>query len=86
MSEKPAIPPGCEILLLEDDGPLRKRVAAYLKREDAEVTECGTLAEARRLLANVRFEFALVDLHLPDGNVLSCCGRMHFPKTRRSSS
>ena len=71
MSEEPALSPGCEILLLEDDAPLRKRLAAHLRQLGAEVPEAGTLAEARRLLASLRFEFALVDLHLPDGDVLS---------------
>jgi DNA-binding NtrC family response regulator len=70
MSDKTAIPSGCEILLLEDDGALRKRAAAYLTQLGAEVTECATLGEARHLIGAVRFEFALVDLHLPDGNVL----------------
>jgi DNA-binding NtrC family response regulator len=70
MPEKSAIPAGCEILLLEDDGALRKRAAAYLRGLGAEVTECATLAEARRVIGAIRFEFALVDLHLPDGNVL----------------
>ncbi len=68
--DQTSFPAGCEILLLEDDSSLRKRVAAYLTREGAAVTECASLGEARRLLGAVRFEFALVDLHLPDGNVL----------------
>jgi len=63
--------PGCEILLLEDDAPLRKRLASYLRQLGAEVTEAGSLEEARRQLRDLRFEFALVDLHLPDGEVLS---------------
>ena len=70
MSAQSAIPAGCEILVLEDDGPLRKRAAAYLTQLGAAVTECATLGEARRLVGAVRFEFALVDLHLPDGTVL----------------
>jgi len=70
MPEDPELPRGCEILLLEDDVPLRKRLAAYLRQLGAEVTEAGRLDEARRLLHDVRFEFALVDLHLPDGEVL----------------
>jgi DNA-binding NtrC family response regulator len=61
---------GCEILLLEDDAPFRKRLASYLKQMGAEVTEAGLLEEARRQLRDLRFEFALVDLHLPDGDVL----------------
>lgn len=70
MSAETLLPPGCEILVLEDDVSLRKRVAAHLIRLGAVVTECATLNEARRLIDSVRFEFALVDLHLPDGSVL----------------
>ncbi len=61
---------GSEILLLEDDAPFRKRLASYLRQLGAEVTETGLLEEARRQLRDLRFEFALVDLHLPDGEVL----------------
>jgi DNA-binding NtrC family response regulator len=73
---KPAIrdvvlSPGCEIFLLEDDAPFRKRLAAYLRHLGAEVSEAGRLDEARRQLRDLRFEYALVDLHLPDGDVLS---------------
>jgi len=71
MSDETALPPGSEILLLEDDVPLRKRLAAFLRQQGAEVTEAGRLDEARRLLREMRFEFALVDLHLPDGEVLA---------------
>lgn len=70
MSDETALPLGCEILLLEDDAPFRKRLAAYLRNQGAEVTEAGRIDEARRLLRELRFEFALVDLHLPDGSVL----------------
>ncbi len=70
MSDDPALPPGCEILLLEDDAPFRKRLAAYLRNCGAEITEAGRIEEARRLLSTVPFELALVDLHLPDGSVL----------------
>jgi DNA-binding NtrC family response regulator len=62
--------PGCEILVLEDDAPFRKRLAAFLRRQGAEVAEAGTLGDARRLLRDLRFEYALADLHLPDGDVL----------------
>ena len=64
------LPPGCGILVLEDDSVLRKRLAAYLRGLGAEVTEAARLEEARRLLRELRFEFALVDLHLPDGEAM----------------
>ncbi len=63
--------PGSEILLLEDDLSLRKRLAATLRALGAEVTEAGKIAEARRLARELRFDFALVDLHLPDGTALT---------------
>jgi DNA-binding NtrC family response regulator len=61
---------GCEILLLEDDPPLQRRLAAHLRTLGAEVTETATLEAARRALRDLRFDFALVDLHLPDGEAL----------------
>ena len=70
MPDETALSPGTEILLLEDDAPLRKRLAAYLRSLGADVTEAALLAEARHLLRELRFAFALVDLHLPDGEAL----------------
>lgn len=70
MSDETALSPGCEILLLEDDAPLRRRLGAHLRQLGAHVTEASRLDEARRLLHDLRFEFALVDLHLPDGEAL----------------
>jgi DNA-binding NtrC family response regulator len=61
---------GCEILLLEDDPPLQRRLAAHLRTLGAQVTEVVTLEEARRALRDLRFDFALIDLHLPDGEAL----------------
>lgn len=81
MPDQAALPPGCEILLLEDDALLRKRLAAHLRRLDAEVTEASTLAEARRLLRELSFEFALVDLNLPDGEALDLLREGAFSET-----
>jgi len=63
-------PAGSEVLLLEDDSVLRRRLAAHLRGLGAEITEASTIAEARRALAGLHFDFALVDLHLPDGDAL----------------
>jgi DNA-binding NtrC family response regulator len=70
MASDPAFTPGCDVLLLEDDAVFRRRLAGQLRGLGAEVTESGRLDEARRLLDTMRFEYALVDLHLPDGEVL----------------
>ena len=63
--------PGSEVLLIEDDAPFRKRIAAYLRHLGVEVSEAGRVDDARRQLKDLQFDFALVDLHLPDGDVLS---------------
>lgn len=61
---------GKELLLIEDDLLLRKRLQAKLENMGMEVTPCETLEEARAALASMRFEFALFDLNLPDGESL----------------
>ena len=70
MAVDPDPPAGCEVLLLEDDSVLRRRLVAHLRSLGAEVTEVSTIREARNALAELRFDFALVDLHLPDGEAL----------------
>lgn len=70
MADHTAFPAGSEILVLEDDTTLRKRCSAYLRSLGAEVTEVARLDEARRALKESRFDFALADLHLPDGEAL----------------
>lgn len=70
MADDATLPPGCEILLVEDDALLRKRLSAHLRSHGAEITEAGRIEEARRLLREMRFDFAVVDLHLPDGEGL----------------
>ena len=70
MPDKTALPASSEVLVLEDDAALRKRLAAHLRGLGAVVTESGRIAETRRLLSDARFDFAVIDLHLPDGEAL----------------
>jgi two-component system chemotaxis response regulator CheY len=84
MSSETALTPGCEILVLEDDAVLRKRLASHLRQSGADVTDAVNLAEARRLLRDLRFEFALIDLHLPDGDALELLREGASLKTRES--
>jgi DNA-binding NtrC family response regulator len=58
---------GSTLLLLEDEPLLRRRIASALEKQGAEVTTAETLAEARQALRNVHFDFALLDVNLPDG-------------------
>lgn len=70
MSAETEFPAGCEVLLLEDDSNLRRRLCAHLRSRGAKVSEVTTIAEARGVLTEFNFDFALVDLHLPDGEAL----------------
>ena len=58
---------GLDILLVEDDLLLRKREAALLERLGAEVSGVDSLESARRLIAAMDFDFAVLDVNLPDG-------------------
>lgn len=58
---------GLSVLILEDETLLRKQLTAELERLGADVTGAGTLDTARRLIADLPLDFALLDVHLPDG-------------------
>src|SRR5260221_9787429 len=58
---------GLEILILEDELLLRKQITAQLERLGMEVTGSTTLSGARQLLTEMSFDFALLDVNLPDG-------------------
>ena len=70
---------GSSLLLLEDEPLLRRRIAAHLDKEGLEVTQAATLAEAREALRNLSFDFALLDVNLPDGRSLSLLADKEIP-------
>ena len=55
------------ILVLDDDELLRSIVVERLERQGHEVLAAGSVQEARRLIARVEPDFALLDVNLPDG-------------------
>lgn len=81
MSAEPVLPDGCDVLLLEDDATLRKRLAAHLRSAGAEVKEATNLDHARKLLRDLPFDFALIDLHLPDGEGIDLLREGSFSAT-----
>ena len=58
---------GLDILVVEDESLLRKQIAAHLESLGADVTSVGTLQAARQSLGEFGFDFALLDVNLPDG-------------------
>lgn len=57
-----------EIFLLEDDADLGRGIKMALQGEDRNVTLCGTLAEAEKILASKIFDLLILDINLPDGS------------------
>ena len=60
---------------------LRKDIAGFLENSGADVMVATSLAEARNCLADEPFDFALCDIHLPDGNALDLLRQGAFPAT-----
>lgn len=57
-----------KVLVLEDEPVTRSRIAAHLRAEGFDVSEAGTLADGRTLMAHVPFDVVILDINLPDGS------------------
>ncbi len=77
----PSVFHNAEVLLLEDESLLRKRLQAWLEKQGASVTALGLVAEARRAASALPFDFALLDINLPDGEGLDLLRKPVFPGT-----
>ena len=68
--QEQAQPAHCRILLVEDDAPVRERLARIIADWPGGrlVAACGTLAEAMRLIADNALDLLVTDLNLPDGH------------------
>jgi DNA-binding NtrC family response regulator len=58
---------GLSVLVLDDDVLLRKQIIGILERLGADVTGTETVAKARQLAGELSFDFAILDVNLPDG-------------------
>lgn len=70
---------GSSLLLLEDEPLLRRRIASYLEKDGVELTQAATIAGAREALRNLSFDFALLDVNLPDGRSLALLEEKAIP-------
>ena len=62
-----------KILLCEDDTELAKNLSMFLQSEGWQVTHAEGQAAALRLITEERFDLALLDISLRDGNGFSVC-------------
>ena len=74
---------GRHILVMEDEGLLRKSLCRYLEDLGAEVFPAGSIEEARRLRESTELDFALLDINLPDGNGLDLLEKPGFSENTR---
>jgi DNA-binding NtrC family response regulator len=72
---------GLSLLIVEDDLLLRKQLVAKLEALGADVTAANDLGAARRLMADLEFDFALLDVHLPDGLGTDLLKEKAFPSS-----
>lgn len=62
-----------QIFLVEDDGAIAKNLTILLCAEGFSVTHAPTRSAAVKELSEHRFDLALVDVSLPDGNGFTVC-------------
>ncbi len=58
---------GFSILVLDDEPLLRRHLVTTLERMGADVTAADSFGAARKLASELCFDFALLDVNLPDG-------------------
>jgi DNA-binding NarL/FixJ family response regulator len=79
-SQKPA---ACRVLLLEDDAPVRTRLARIIAEWPGGelIAACATLAEAAAIITGTPINLLIADLNLPDGHGVQAIRmlRMHQP-------
>ncbi|KAB7624071.1 response regulator [Alkalilimnicola sp. S0819] len=70
--------PSCRVLLLEDDGPVRERLARILNDWPGGelLAACATLAQAMEHLAEPVVDLLITDLQLPDGHGVQAIHRL----------
>lgn len=61
------------IFLVEDDQAIAKNLMILLGSEGFLVTHAGSKSEALKTLSKTKFDLALVDISLPDGNGFTVC-------------
>lgn len=61
------------VIIIEDHPLMRNGIKFLLEqnRDFKVVGEAGSLSEAIKIISTIKFEFAIVDISLPDGNGLS---------------
>ncbi len=68
------------LLILDDDDPLRGRLARAMEKKGFSVKEAKNVSEGLQIVKNSPPAFALIDLRLEDGNGLDVVKELHKSK------
>ncbi|MGN6385117.1 MAG: sigma-54-dependent transcriptional regulator [Verrucomicrobiota bacterium] len=71
---------GLTVLVLDDEPLLRKQICSYLERLGGDVMGVDTLESARKLIVDITFDFAVLDVNLPDGLGTDLLRERAFPQ------
>lgn len=61
------------VLILEDDVDLAEGIELSLQSKELNFVICSTIAEARTVIQQQKFDLMIFDINLPDGNGLEFC-------------
>lgn len=67
----------CRILCIDDHDDTSEMLQMLLVQEDYEVQTAATMAQALNKARTEEFDLYLLDKHLPDGNGLELCAKLH---------
>lgn len=68
---------GRDLLIIDDDGPFRDRLARAMTKRGFEVTTAESVAEATGIIRQNPPSFAVIDMRLEDGNGLDLVDLLH---------
>ncbi|MEM1031772.1 MAG: response regulator transcription factor [Myxococcota bacterium] len=71
-----------DVLMVEDDAVLVRSYERLFSRWGWTVDSCSTLAEAKRTLSRKRYDVALLDIKLPDGQATDLLGPLRRGNAR----
>lgn len=71
---------GLSLLVVEDEPLLRRQASTYLERLGGDITAVENIERARKVVTDLSFDFALVDVNLPDGSGLDLLKEKVFPQ------
>ncbi len=67
---------GCKLLLVEDDKTIVEGLEYYLNQEGFLLTCCYDVTSSLKALQKMKFDLAILDISLPDGNGYDLCKKI----------